>query len=98
VSPNREHRYHLDIKKLGRFHQVGHRTTGERTRQSSPRAGARARMGVRQVSIDDASRVAFTQIRPDETKDSAVAFLAAAVAFYRRLSITVRQIMTDNGS
>ena len=28
---------HLDIKKLGRFDQVGHRITGDRTRQSSTR-------------------------------------------------------------
>jgi transposase-like protein len=28
---------HIDIKKLGRFDQVGHRITGDRTRQSSTR-------------------------------------------------------------
>src|SRR6202041_2239544 len=28
---------HIDIKKLGRFEQVGHRITGDRTRQSSTR-------------------------------------------------------------
>jgi len=27
----------IDVKKIGRFHQVGHRITGDRTRQSSPR-------------------------------------------------------------
>jgi hypothetical protein len=41
------------------------------------------------VAIDDASRVAFTQILPDEKKQSAIAFLKAAVAYYASLGITV---------
>jgi len=50
------------------------------------------------VAIDDPSRLAFSQIRSDETADSAVVALRAAVAFYRRLGITVERVMTDNGS
>ena len=46
----------------------------------------------------DHSRLAFTQIRPDEKKHSAVAFLQAAVAYYRSLGIPVERVMTDNGS
>lgn len=48
------------------------------------------------VCIDDASRIAFSQILPDERKESAVAFLAAAVAYYASLGITVTRVMTDN--
>jgi transposase InsO family protein len=90
---------HLDIKKLGRFHQVGHRITGDRTRQSSPR-GRREGAGWEfvHVCVDDASRIAFTMILPDETKESAVAFLTAAIAYYQSLGITVTRVMTDNGS
>jgi hypothetical protein len=40
----------------------------------------------------------FTQIKPDERKRSAVAFLKAAVAYYKSLGITVVRVMTDNGS
>ena len=50
------------------------------------------------VCIDDASRVAFSQILPDEKKESAVAFLMAAVAYYASLGVTVTRVMTDNGS
>ena len=50
------------------------------------------------VCIDDASRVAFSQILPDEKKESAVAFLIAAVAYYESLGVTVARVMTDNGS
>jgi transposase InsO family protein len=34
----------------------------------------------------------------DERKESAVAFLAAAVAYYASLGVTVTRVMTDNGS
>ncbi len=50
------------------------------------------------VCIDDASRIAFTQIKPDERKRSAVAFLKASVAYYASLGVTVERVMTDNGS
>lgn len=54
---------HLDIKKLGRFDRVGHRIAGDRTGQSNSR-----RIGWEfvHVSVDDASRLAFSQIMPDE--------------------------------
>ena len=50
------------------------------------------------VCIDDASRIAFTQIMPDEKKESAIAFLKAALAYYQSLGVTVARVMTDNGS
>ena len=49
------------------------------------------------VCIDDASRIAFSQILPDEKKESAVAFLNAAIAYYASLGVTVSRVMTDNG-
>lgn len=86
---------HLDIKKLGRFSQVGHRITGDRRGQSNARGIGWEFV---HVSIDDASRLAFSQIMPDEKAVSAVAFLKAAVAYYQSLGVTVRRVMTDNGS
>jgi transposase InsO family protein len=93
---------HLDIKKLGRFEHVGHRITGDRTRQST----ARGKRGGKtwgagweyvHVCIDDASRIAFSQIHPDEKKESALACLEAALAYYASLGVTVTRVMTDNG-
>jgi transposase InsO family protein len=85
---------HIDIKKLGRFERVGHRITG------NPQAGKSRGAGWEfvHVCIDDASRLAFSQILPNEKKESAVAFLRAAVAYYRSLGVTVARVMTDNGS
>ncbi len=90
---------HIDIKKLGRFHRIGHRITGDRTRQSSPRGrGEGAGWEFVHVCIDDASRIAFTRIMPDEKAVSAIAFLKAAVAYYESLGVRVSRVMTDNGS
>jgi len=90
---------HLDIKKLGRFEQIGHRITGDRRGQSNRRArGEGSGWEFVHVCIDDASRVAFSQILPDEKADSAVPFLKAAVAYYASLGVAVTRVMTDNGS
>ena len=86
---------HIDIKKLGRFSRIGHRITGDRTGQSSTRGVGWEFV---HVCIDDNSRVAFVQIMPDERKESAVAFLLAAFAYYASLGVTVERVMTDNGS
>ncbi len=84
---------HIDIKKLGRFERVGHRITGDRTGNSRGIGWEFVH-----VCIDDASRIAFSQILPDERKDSATAFLKAALAYYKSLGVTVARVMTDNGS
>jgi transposase InsO family protein len=84
---------HIDIKKLGRFDRVGHRITGDRTNNSRGIGWEFVH-----VCIDDASRLAFSKILPDEKKGSAVAFLHAAVAYYASLGVTVARVMTDNGS
>jgi transposase InsO family protein len=86
---------HIDIKKLGRFDRVGHRITGDRTGQSNSRGVGWEFV---HVCIDDASRIAFSQILPDEKKESAVAFLCAALAYYDSLGVTVTRVMTDNGA
>jgi len=85
---------HIDIKKLGRFSQVGHRITGDPQKGKSRGAG----WEFVHVCIDDASRIAFSQILPDEKKESAIAFLKAAVAYYASLGVSIARVMTDNGS
>jgi transposase InsO family protein len=86
---------HIDIKKLGRFSRIGHRITGDRTGQSKTRGTGWEFV---HVCIDDASRVAFSQLKKDQRKASAVAFLKAAVAYYASLGVKVQRVMTDNGS
>jgi hypothetical protein len=63
---------HVDVKKLGRIGTPGHRVTGDRTRRSRG-VGWRSLFAV----IDDTSRLGYARLYPDETADSALAFLAA---------------------
>ena len=86
---------HIDIKKLGKFNQIGHRITGDRRGQSNERGVGWEYV---HVCIDDHSRVAFAKIMPNEKKRSAVAFLKAAIAYYASLGIKPERVMTDNGS
>ena len=85
---------HIDIKKLGRFAQAGHRVTGDRQGGRSVGAG----WEFVHVAIDDHSRIAFAKIMPNEKKRSAIAFLKDALAHYATLGIKVERVMTDNGS
>lgn len=86
---------HLDTKKLGRIDGIGHRITGDRTGQSSKRGTGWEAL---HVAVDDASRLAYTEILPDERKESATAFLERALAWFESLGVTVERVMTDNGS
>src|SRR5271155_1759448 len=86
---------HIDIKKLGRFNKIGHRITGDRKGQSNSRGVGWEFV---HVAIDDASRIAYAQILPNEKKESAVAFLETALAYYASLGVRIERVMTDNGA
>ena len=86
---------HIDIKKLGRFNRVGHRITGDRRGQSNSRGVGWEYV---HVCIDDASRIAYAEIKKSERKASAIAFLKAVVIYYAKLGISIQRVMTDNGS
>jgi transposase InsO family protein len=90
---------HIDIKKLGRIDGIGHRITGDRRGQSNRRSRGKG-LGWEfvHVAIDDASRIAFAKVMPNERKRSATAFLKAALAYYDSLGVKVERVMTDNGS
>jgi len=83
---------HIDIKKLGRFDKAGHRITGDRS-QRARNIG----WDYVFVAVDDHSRVAFTQVYPDESRHSAEAFLRAAAGQFQRWGVPVQRVLTDNG-
>lgn len=84
---------HLDIKKLARFRQPGHRVTGNR-RINSDGIG----WEYVHLAIDDHSRVAFGSIERDERGSSACWALMQAVRYYRSLGVRFERVMTDNGA
>ena len=84
---------HLDTKKLGRIQGIGHRITGDR-RGSGHGLG----WEFLHVCIDDATRVAYAEVLPNEKGVSATAFVQRAIAWFESHDVHVQAVMTDNGS
>jgi transposase InsO family protein len=85
---------HVDTKQLARFERVGHRITGDR-RQGCSRGVGYEKV---HVAVDDATRLAYVEVLPDEQKATTVGFLARAVGWFNAKGITCRRILSDNGS
>jgi transposase InsO family protein len=101
APPEPPHRYersrpgelvHVDVKKLGRFGVAGKRAIGNRK-------GSRG-FGWEccHVCVDDATRLAYVEVLPDERGKTAVAFLRRAVTWFAERGVKVERVMTDNGS
>ena len=86
---------HLDIKTLGKIEGVGHRITGQHAGHHRARGIGYEHL---HVAIDDASRLAYTEILPSLGQEDATGFLERALAWYARLGVKVERVMTDNGS
>jgi transposase InsO family protein len=50
------------------------------------------------VAVDDRSRLAYSELLPDERKASAIAFLDPASAWFGRHGVTIERVMSDNGN
>jgi transposase InsO family protein len=84
---------HLDVKKLGRIPDGGgHRARG--------RAAATRGRGIGydylHSAVDDRSRVAFSQILPDEKATTAARFLVEAAGFFADHGVHIQRVLTDN--
>jgi transposase InsO family protein len=96
---------HIDVKKLGRIHAgAGKRITG---RQRNPQRTRVDADGVQRritgwdavhIAIDDATRLAYAEVLPNEKTATAIGFLRRAVAFFESHGMTVSELLTDNGS
>lgn len=85
---------HLDIKPLGRIRGgIGHRMHGDRRRQQKGAGWEYAH-----VAIDDATRLAYVEVRRSQRRRACDAFLRHALQWFARRGIRVRRILTDNGS
>ena len=101
---------HVDIKKLGRIPDGGgwrafgrgsvqDRLSGSASDKAARRGAAPGRGYVYLYhAVDDHSRLAYSEQLPDERKGTAAAFWTNAQAFFANAGISVRAVMTDNGS
>jgi len=85
---------HVDVKKLGRFDRPGHRARGRGPGRRSEGAGWEAV----HVCVDDATRLAYVEVLPDERAVTTIGFFERAVAWFATRGITVREVLSDNGS
>jgi transposase InsO family protein len=86
---------HMDIKKLGRIPAGG----GWRA-HGRGQAGVRQRVGYAYVhsAVDDHTRLAYSEVLPDERATTAVAFWCRALAWFAERAVVVHAVLTDNGS
>ena len=85
----------IDVKKLGRIPAGG----GWRAHGKGAKPSVRRGQGYDYVhsAIDDHSRLAYSEIHPDERSETCAAFLANAAAFFGAHGITrIDRVMTDN--
>jgi len=87
---------HVDVKKLGRIARPGHRVTGNR---GGRRRAYRQGWEFCHVAVDDATRLAFVEVLPDEKGVTAAGFLRRAAAWFAsRHGITLEAVLSDNGA
>jgi transposase InsO family protein len=97
---------HVDIKKLGRIQGGAGKRIRDDERQdynttAHDRDGKRRRLvgwEYVHIAIDDATRLAYVEVLPDERATTAAAFLRRAIAYYASWGVTVEGVLTDNGA
>jgi transposase InsO family protein len=100
---------HVDVKKLGKIPAGGGwrmlgRSVGKRHAQADKTGTMnKYRQPLRgyhylHTAIDAHSRLAFSELLADERKDTAAAFWIRANTWFRECGITIRKVLTDNGS
>ena len=88
---------HIDIKKIAAIpHGGGWRMHGRGGDGHHGHSG----VGYRYIhtAVDDRTRLAYSEILNDERTETAAAFLARAVLWFRLRGVVVERVLTDNGS
>jgi transposase InsO family protein len=84
---------HLDLKALPRFTTAGHRIHGRLSKVGRP-GGLGA--DYLHIAIDDATRLAYAELRGAQDGPACADFLTRAGRWYAQLGIRVGEVMTDN--
>jgi transposase InsO family protein len=102
---------HIDVKKLGNVPDGGGwrftgRAQGLQNRQATAhRTGQRSQLRDPHIGtafihtvLDDHSRVAYSEIHADETRETAVSVLRRAAAWFAARGVRIERVLSDNGS
>jgi transposase InsO family protein len=86
---------HIDSKRFARFSRPGHALTGDRYVSGKEK---RSRVGYEWVHsiVDDHSRLAYSELHPDERAATVTGFVERGLAFYAAHGIEARRLMSDN--
>jgi transposase InsO family protein len=85
---------HVDMARLARFARPGHRAEGKRTERNRNRGAGYVWL---HCVIDDHSRYAYVEQRPDQSAATAAAVLERAIAHFRELGMDRPEaVMSDN--
>jgi transposase InsO family protein len=89
---------HMDVKKIGRIPEGGGwRAHGRATASASRDHTARVGFDHVHSLVDDHSRLAYSEVLPDEKGPTCAAFLARAAAYFAAHGIPrIERVMTDN--
>ena len=89
---------HMDVKKIGRIPDGGGwRAHGRAAGDTSARKKAKIGYDYVHSVVDDHSRLAYSEILPDERGDTCGAFLARAASYFAAHGISrIERVMTDN--
>ena len=91
----------VDVKKLGNIpdgggHRIHGRRAGKRNSQATTGGHGRHPLldyGYLHTALDDHSRRAYTEILPDERKDTAAASLTRTAVWYAIAGITIQRVL-----
>lgn len=83
---------HIDVKKLGRIGQEGHRIHGDRSKRSRGIGWEFVH-----VCVDDCTRLAYVEVLENERKETVTGFLQRSVAWFADQGVIIERLMTDNG-
>lgn len=88
---------HMDVKKIGRIPDGGGwRAHGREMGKTSAQKKARIGFDYVHSVVDDHSRLAYSEILPDETAATTAAFFDRAVEAFAAHGIEIEALMTDN--
>jgi transposase InsO family protein len=86
---------HVDTKRYGRFERPGHRVTGVRDKTGAEKQAGWGWEFAHSI-VDDHSRLAYSELHPDERAATVAGFLRRALAFFEAKGIEPKRLMSDN--